>query len=232
VTLQPSAAAEERPAVYHVRRVPALPPSDARWEKYPWTQAPALTVGRFMGARPEHAPRTQAKLAWDKQALGVIFRVEDRYVRAVARKHQDCVCTDSCVECFFAPGPDVSRGYFNIEINCGGVMLFHFQTVPRRDNRPVAPADAEQVTIAHTLPRRVEPEIPDPTVWTVEYRVPFAILGNYLPVSPPAPGTRWRANFFKCADATSHPHWLTWAFVDRPRPDFHVPEAFGELRFD
>ncbi|MDA0991466.1 MAG: carbohydrate-binding family 9-like protein, partial [Verrucomicrobia bacterium] len=47
----------------------------------------------------------------------------------------------------------------------------------------------------------------------------------------PAPGVSWRSNLYKCGDATSHPHWLTWSPIDRPKPDFHVPDQFGTLTF-
>jgi hypothetical protein len=135
------------------------------------------------------------------------------------------VCADSCVELFFIPGEDTATGYFNLEVNCGGAMLFNHQFA--RGDR-VSEADCARIELAHSLPRRVDPEIAEPITWTVEYRLPFAVLG---PTDVPAPGVRWRANFYKCADGTSHPHWLTWAPVDRPAPDFHVPECFGTLEF-
>jgi len=56
--------------------------------------------------------------------------------------------------------------------------------------------------------------------------VPFS-----APVHRPGPGVIWRANLYKCADLCSHPHWLTWSFVDRSQPDFHRKEFFGTLRF-
>jgi len=217
---------------YPVTRLTHPPTIDGQWDKRPWEGIPALRVDRCMGDRPAHIPDTRAKLAYDADALYVIFRVQDRYVRAVARQHQDCVCTDSCVEFFFSPGTDVTKGYFNLEMNCGGIMWFHFQTLPRQDNRPLDPVLLQRLHIAHSLPSRVEPELAEPTTWTVEYSLPFDVLCPYLPVVRTTSGTVWRANFFKCADHTSHPHWLTWARVDRPRPDFHVPEAFDELRFE
>ena len=58
------------------------------------------------------------------------------------------------------------------------------------------------------------------------------ILSTYAPVTAPGPGVAWRANFYKCADASSHPHWLTWAPVDWPQPDFHRKEFFGTLVFE
>ena len=47
----------------------------------------------------------------------------------------------------------------------------------------------------------------------------------------PTEDTLWRANVYKCADKSSHPHWLTWNRVDRVKPDFHRPEFFGTLVF-
>lgn len=216
---------------YQVKRLAAAPTIDAAWSKEPWNKVEALALGHHMGDKPAHSPRVQARLGYDEQALYVIFRVEDRYVRAVARKHQDNVCTDSCTEFFFVPGTDIENGYFNLEMNCGGIMLFFFQKQPRKDSVAIVPADLAQITIAHSLPSRVEPEMQEPVTWTVEYRMPFDFLGRYRPAVRPASGVTWRANFFKCADDTSHPHWLTWAPVNRPRPDFHVPEDFGTLEF-
>ena len=204
-------------------------PIDAAWDKPPWSGIEPLTIARVLGPEPAHRPRTQAKLAYDRDALYVIFRVEDRYVRVV-NGHQGAVCRDSCVELFFTPGTDVSQGYFNIEMNAGGHMLFHFQKIPRRDDFPVADADCERLTVAHTLPERVEPEMPGPVTWIVEYRLPVEILERYMAVVRPAPGVEWRANLYKCGDQTSHPHWLTWAPVDG-KIDYHQPRCFGSLRF-
>ena len=77
----------------------------------------------------------------------------------------------------------------------------------------------------------IDPEISDTVLWEVAYRIPFNILKNYCETDLPAAGVTWRANFYKCADASSHPHWLTWSPVDLPKPDFHQPDFFGILEF-
>ena len=204
---------------------------DGGWDKAPWCDIEPLAIDLHMGEAPAHRPVTTARLAWDEEALYVVFRVEDRYVRAVAREHQQSVCHDSCVEFFFTPGPDISAGYFNIEMNCGGTMLFHCQPRPREGRTEVAAEHIAAMTVAHSMPEIVEPEVAGPVTWTVEYRLPFAVLAAYCDAIDVGPGAVWRANLYKCADRTSHPHWLTWAPVDRPKPDFHVPECFGRLRF-
>lgn len=217
---------------YQVHRVAQPITIDADWDKPAWRNVKPLTVGEYMGDKPKHFPKVQAKLAYDEANVYVIFRVEDRYVRAVAPHHQGMVCRDSCAEFFFAPGMDVSKGYFNLEMNCGGTMLLHFQVIPRKDMVPLTDEEVGRIEVAASQPRIIDPEIAEPTVWTIEYRMPVSIIDRYLPdADKPAPGVQWRANFFKCADATSHPHWLTWAKVNRVKPDFHVPEDFGVLVF-
>jgi hypothetical protein len=223
---------DKTPRTYAVHRLDKPMVIDADWDKPAWKDVKPLELTYYMGDRPEHFPKTQAKVLYDDQAVYVIFRVEDQYVRAVAQKHQDGVCRDSCAEFFFAPGTDVAKGYFNIEMNCGGIMLLNFQVVPRQNQIPLTADELAKVQIAHSLPKIVEPEVGDPTTWTIEYRFPLELLEKYYPGAKiPAPGVTWRANFFKCADKTSHPHWLTWSYVDRPRPDFHVPACFGTLEF-
>jgi len=208
------------------------PMGDGDWDKPPWKGIPSKLLRNYMGRKPDHFPRTEVKIAYDDRALYVLFRVGDRYVRAVAAEHQDNVWQDSCVEFFFTPGSDVSKGYFNLEMNCGGTMLFHFQTGPRKDSIVIPKSECNRITVAHSLPRIVDPEIEQPVTWTVEYRLPISLLENYCQVTTPAPGAVWRVNFYKCGDNTSHPHWLTWAPVHSPKPDFHLPRSFGTLQFE
>jgi len=222
---------EREPMRHEVTRLAKPPAIDADWDKEPWAGIQPMFIDRYMGKKPTHIPTVQAKIAYDDEALYVIFRVVDQYVRAVAQKNQQEVCGDSCVEFFLTPGTDVSKGYFNIEVNCGGTMLCRHQVAPGKDKQALTQDECAGVQIAHSLPRIVDPEIVEPTTWTVEYRLPVALLEKYAAVTRPAPGVVWRANLYKCADLTSHPHWLTWAPIDWPEPNFHVPECFGVLEF-
>jgi len=214
-----------------VPRLGAAPKIDAVCDKEPWRRIAPLAVDKPIGDPPSHRPQAKAKVAHDAEALYVIFRVEDRYVRAVADGYQGRVWEDSCVEFFFTPGTDLREGYFNLEMNCGGTALFHHQIARGRDVVLVAEADFRRVEVAHSLPSIIDPELEGPLTWTVEYRLPVDILPKYAPLVRPAPGVVWRANFYKCGDKTSRPHWLTWAPVNFPRPDFHRPEDFGKLVF-
>jgi hypothetical protein len=202
------------------------------WDQGQWAKTNALQLTHFMGTKPEHFPDTQAKLLYDDETIYVFFRVEDRYVRAIAETYHDPVYQDSCVECFFTPGKDLAQGYFNLEANCGGTFLLHHQIARGKDQREIAVEDCRKTSIVASQPKTVDPEITESTVWTVQYALPIAVLRKYAPVETPGPGVSWRANFYKCADHTSHPHWLTWNRVDKPDPDFHVPRYFGTIVFE
>jgi len=216
---------------YAVQRAAGPMTMDADWNKAAWRDVEPVTIADHMGDEPEHRPKTQAKLLYDDANIYVIFRVEDRYVRAIAREHHGRVWEDSCVEFFFTPGADRSAGYMNLEMNCGNTLLFGVHT-PDNKNGSVAPADCDRIEVARTLPEKItEPEITEPTVWAVEYRLPLDIIAKHFKVEQPAPGVVWRANLYKCADETSHPHWLTWSVVDLPKPSFHQPDYFGVLVF-
>jgi len=216
---------------YQVSKLDARPEINAVWDKAPWTSIRSIELTHHMGERPEHFPLTEAKIAYDNLAIYVIFRVKDQYVKAVHSNHQDPVYKDSCVEFFFSPQENSENGYFNLEMNCGGTMLFHHQTAPRTNQVQIVEEDIQQVEVASSLPRIVDPEIEEETTWIVEYRIPFSVLASYRDFPVPEQGTTWRANLYKCADETSHPHWLTWAPIDLPAPDFHQPDFFGYLEF-
>ncbi len=218
--------------VYTATRLSQSVEIDSNWNKDPWRDITSLHLGNYMGDEPEHRPDTHARVAYDDEAVYVIFHVDDQYVRCVVDEYQGPVYTDSCVEFFFVPGDDISKGYFNLEVNCGGTALFAFQKARGVERVSIPKSTFEEIDLAHSMPRIVEPEITDPVTWTIEFRIPINILTEFTDVTPPAPGVEWRANFYKIGDRTSHPHWLTWSHVDLPDPDFHRPEFFGILKFE
>jgi hypothetical protein len=219
--------------IYTIQQITGSVDNRASWDSPVWRDVPAQLLGHHMGKRPAHFPKTEVKMSYDATSVFVLFQVEDRYVRAVAAEHQQSVCGDSCVEFFFTPGPDITQGYFNLEMNCGGTILIHFHPRSERGTAVELPeALCRRIQCRHSLPRFVNPEITEAVTWTLAARIPLNILDRYLQPAAPAPGTIWRGNFYKCADDTSHPHWLTWAPVEAPRPDFHLPRFFGTLEFE
>lgn len=217
--------------VYQVKQTTKSPDINSEWNKEIWENTQALEIKNYMGNKPSHFPETKVKLRYDEDHIYVIFSVDDNYIKAIETETHGRVWEDSCVEFFFTPGTDTER-YFNFEANCKGVFLFNYHLNNRKINGSVSLEDCKKITITPSLTRNVEQESKEPENWTLEYSIPIAILSNYMKVDTPKPGTTWRANFYKCADKTSQPHWLTWAPIDYPQPSFHRPKFFGELKFD
>jgi hypothetical protein len=219
--------------IYKIKRTTGRIEPKSAWNDELWRESEILELKNYMGPKPGHFPRTLVKLLYDNNNnIYVFFKVEDKYVRAVAQKLNDSVCRDSCVEFFFTPDENLSDGYFNIEINCGGTMLMHQQTARNENIMEISEQDCVKIKICASMPKIVEPEIEEQAIWTVQYCIPLEVLEKYAKIKRPAAGVKWRANFYKCADATSHPHWLTWSLVNRPEPDFHQPQYFGTLLFE
>lgn len=223
---------DNRTMRYTVKRASEAVKPGNEWDAGRWKQANVLETANYMGDKPEHFPKTQAKLLYDADNLYVFFRVEDRYVRAVAEETHGKVWQDSCVEFFFTPDAELEDIYFNLETNCGGTMLFCYNDKQNKIEKYVEAADCEKVELYHSLPESIADEITEPTTWTLSYKLPFDVIAGYSKMTKPQPGVIWKANFYKCADKTSHPHWLTWSFVDNPTPKFHLPRYFGVLEFE
>ena len=204
---------------------------DGNWDKSQWQTVVAIELKYFMGEIQKFHPVVKAKMMYDRDNLYVIFKVEDRYVRCVTQEINGPVWDDSCVELFFSPDSGAPSKYFNLEVNCGGTPLMYYNIVPRKDYTILEPDDIKQIEIAHSLPGLILNEITEPVTWTIEYKIPLSILEKYAPVTRPGPGVVWRANFYKIADKTSNPHYLTWSPVRNSEPDFHLPQFFGTLRF-
>lgn len=222
--------------VYTIERAVETPKLDGAWDGPGWKDVPSLDVAHFYRTDlSDHRPKTQAKVVYDDTGLYVHFRVEDRYVRTIETKYHGKVWEDACVEFFVQPKPD--RGYFNFEMNSGGTLLLSYHENPEwkgttlREEGDVPWALAKTVEVYHSLPKTVDPEREEPVTWELAYHIPFEVLEAYVGPVRDVAGHTWRANFYKCAENNSHPHWASWSLITAAL-DFHRPEFFSEIQFE
>ncbi|MBM3442410.1 MAG: diguanylate cyclase [Bacteroidetes bacterium] len=218
-------------SLHLVRRLRRPTPIDAQWDKPMWAAAEPLRIRHQMGSPSAFTPTVEAKLAYDKANVYVIFRVQDRFVRSLVQEYNGNVSGDSCVEFFFAPDAARPLCYFNLEVNAGGTPLIFYIQKPMSDVQRLTGEEIAQIEIAHSMPRIVYPEVEGPVTWTIECRIPLSLLEKYTPVTRPARGKSWKANLYKTGSRTSNPNYLTWSPVEFPRPNFHLPQYFGTLSF-
>jgi hypothetical protein len=221
---------------YTIRRAVVRPELTGDWDGPAWREANVAAIAHFHPAGSDHRPRAEAKLLYDDEALYALFRVSDRYVVCRRTEPQSAVCKDSCVELFLQPDP--GPAYLNFETNCGGTMLLYHVHDPSRGEdgklrgfRPVATEHLRAIRVFHSLPAVIEPERAEPTEWRVELAIPNPVFEAHTgPLAAPA-RRRWRGNFYKCADESSHPHWGSWSPIG-DELNFHRPEFFGDIRFE
>ena len=66
--------------------------------------------------------------------------------------------------------------------------------------------------------------------WTLRLSVPLTtFIYDDLPTLS---GVQARANFYKCGDGLTRPHFLTAFLIHLPKPDFHCPQFFQPIMFE
>lgn len=218
---------------YKVHKLTEQMAIDGNWDKPQWKKVQPVTLTNWMGEKPKFFPVTQAKVLYDDQNVYVIFRAEDNYIKAVETKDNGRPYLDTCAEFFFTPDVNVAKGYFNFETNCIGAALIRYQLGGSKGVKWWSQEDIDKIERVTSFPARkvIDHEITTPTTWTIEYRIPFEVLEKYMTVVKPAPGVKWRANFYKLCGTKSDEQYITWSVVENPKPEFHLPQFFGTIEF-
>lgn len=174
-----------------------------------------------------YCPQVEFAIAHKGDAILLHYRVEEDSVRAEAGTDLGPVWQDSCCEFFCSP--DEEGGYYNLESNCiGTILLCNGQG---RENRTHAPAAAlEQIDRWASLGREPFEMRDGRQAWELTLVVPVSSYFRHTIEN--LSGKTIRANFYKCGDKTSQPHFLSWNPIALPSPDFHCPAFFGELNFE
>lgn len=173
-----------------------------------------------------YKPEVSFRIVHTGDKLLVHYRVTEESVRAVAAHDDGRVWEDSCCEFFVSPdGNDV---YYNLECNCGGTLLLHGGQ--KGGDRPSAPVSVlESIDRWASLGRTPFEEQVGERTWELALVVPASAF--FLHAITDFSGLVMRANFYKCGDLLRTPHFLSWSPIDLPRPQFHCPQYFGEIRF-
>ena len=218
-------------SAYDVYKLTKSMKIDGIWNKPRWQNIKAIEIDNYMGEMPKYHPFVQAKMMYDNNSLYIIFSVMDYYVRCLTQAYNGPVSQDAAVEFFFSPDTSLPKDYFNLEINCGGTPLMGYNSISKKKSMLLDTNDIKKIIIAHSLPHKIDSEIVGPVTWTVECKIPLSVLRTYSKVIRPKRNVVWRANFYQIASEGSNSHYITWSFIDNIKPNFHLPQFFGEMRF-
>ncbi|MBQ8100349.1 MAG: hypothetical protein IJ169_03560 [Paludibacteraceae bacterium] len=173
-----------------------------------------------------YKPLTAVYLARTDEMLFVKWHVNGIMLKGVYTNDMDPVHRDSCVEffCLLADG----RHYTNLEFNCIGTCSASRRLNRTEDVVPLTADELESIVRYSSLGSRPFCEIDGQFVWDLCVGIPLRLLDldkHHLPQSI-------RCNFYKCADDTLYPHFVSWAPIHTATPDFHRPEYFADLEIE
>ena len=203
-------------------------PHDAPWDEVLKSLEAASwnVIDTVNWAEYSYQPQVQFRMAYCDSAFLLQYQVKEQAVRAVAAADNGEVWKDSCVEFFVMPDDDGL--YYNFEFNCAGTCLMSVGT-SRYDRVSAQPALIAPIRRLPSLGRQPFDERKSETEWNMTLVIPYTCLFRHPDYSPA--GKTIHANFFKCGDELSVPHFLSWNSIKTEKPDFHRPEFFGTVRF-
>ncbi|MBD8388127.1 carbohydrate-binding family 9-like protein [Dysgonomonas sp. BGC7] len=172
-------------------------------------------------------PEVTFKLAHNGEFLFLEYNVEEDEILAKTTEDNGPVWTDSCVE-FFISFPD-SDFYYNMESSCIGKVLLGY----RQGRNDVVYGDAGVMSSIKRYPslgtapfEKKQGEFK----WSLLLVIPVSAYWKSGLTS--FNGVTAKANFFKCGDDLTVPHFLSWNPIATENPDFHRPDFFAELKFE
>lgn len=135
-------------------------------------------------------------------------------------KENDPVYEDSAMEAFFNFFPDLpNSGYINFEMNANGAMLSQYGT-GRSDRKFLSDLgiQAPKCTV------QVHADF-----WELSLFIPLTFICEVYGLTDECPQiTHIRCNFYKIRESDPGRHYLSFAPIDVPSPDFHTPEFFAD----
>ena len=187
-----------------------------------WERAqPALLTRYWSGAAAPAGRHAEARLLWTEEALYARFRCrqdEPLIVAAapqLARKTIGLWERDVC-EIFLAPDERAPESYYELEVAPTGEWL----DLAIRQLPAERLTDWEYRSGMEVAARAREDEV------VMALRAPWTAFGQRAEA-----GAEWRVNLFRCVGAGDTRGYLAWRPTRTPHPNFHVPAAFGRLRF-
>lgn len=223
-----AALCAQSPPRYDVYRAPGAIIIDGKTDEPAWKQAPSAGDFHFNWWKEGEKEQTDARLLWDDENLYVSYHCRDRHISAEVVERHGPVSRDDCVELFVSPNPEKVRNYYGFEINVIGTMLNFIRADWHKGPFHWEPEGVQHRTSFHGLPAKRE--APDDGHWVLELAIPFRNFARDAAHTPPRDGDTWRLNLNRAGGKTNA-QYSTWSPVASPKPNFHAPESFGEVRF-
>ena len=182
---------------------------------------PVFITHEWSGKLAPESRHAEVRLCWTDEVLAVRFRCE-QHEPIVASDHP---VTDSktlglwdrdVCEVFLAPDPQNANHYFEFEAAPTGEWIDLALQIGAGGRETEWDYNSGMKTLSIVEQQQI-------------------VIGIFVPWSlrlpKPQAGDEWRANLFRCVGPDETTRYLAWRPTFTLEPNYHVPEAFGVLRF-
>ncbi len=170
--------------------------------------------------------KVRFKIAHNSKNIYLQYDVIESEIMAKFSKHNDPVYKDSCVEFFIAFEEDTS--YYNFEFNCLGTCRLAWGK--DRYGRQLLDTQTINLIKTKTKIKRISKNGLTMFNWKIFIKIPLEIF--YFNTLNSFENVKAKANFYKCGDDLSKPHYITWNNIKSKEPDFHLKSFFGDIEFN
>jgi len=183
-----------------------------------WDIATAVTFcSDWRGNNPDPDRQTRVRVLWSPSTLYLRFECRYRELHVFADSdpngRRDQLWDRDVAEAFLQPDPSRSHTYKEFEISPNGMWI-------DLDISPGAKPDLKS-----GLQRSVVLDEKGRT-WSAELAIPMKALTEKFD-----PSAIWRVNFYRVEGKEEPRRYFAWQPTGTPQPNFHVPSAFGRMRF-
>jgi alpha-galactosidase len=171
----------------------------------------------WQGKNPDPARQTAVCVLWSLQNLYLRFECRYRGLSVFADSdsngRRDYLWERDVAEAFLQPDPSRVGYYKEFEVAPNGFWL----------DLDVSPGPLRDLKSG----LRSSVWLNEPALtWAAELAIPIRSLTDSFD-----PSAIWRANFYRVEGPKEPRTYLAWRATNTPQPNFHVPSAFGRLRF-
>lgn len=187
-----------------------------------WNKATEIPVTKYWSGKIAPVGRHfKTKLLWSETALYVRFEANQDEPLVINKtpnltsKTNGLWERDVC-ELFLAPNPEEFRKYFEFEVAPTGewIDLAIYQMPDKRET------DFEYKSGMQTFAK-----IENNKIW-MAIKIEWQAFGKI-----PKAGEIWKGNILRCVGFGETRGYITWQPTETEKPNFHVPEKFGEFEF-
>jgi alpha-galactosidase len=189
-----------------------------RFDSDEWQNAsPIAFCSDWQGKNADPGRETQVRVLWSQQHLYLRFECRYRelfmFEDSDPNGRRDHLWDRDVVEAFLQPDPSHEHFYRELEVSPNGMWV-------DLDIFPGGLADLKSGL------QRLVVRDEKSRVWTAELAIPMKSLTTKFD-----PSAIWRANFYRVEGRKEPRTYLAWQPTHTTQPNFHVPIAFGKLRF-